>query len=195
MVEISTDTMLLVLVVMFAGISIVMFKNHYEKKLRSREVYPESEGVKKKAQRGQEDAVETLKDLTAESIKFLKDTNNELRADVKKLKASVSWYKSQMYGDGRIDDNDQKGAPSPPTGSIKTRGDSTVSEDVVQMRLRMIADKINIPPELLMFEDVNSALSEIASSPDFDKIAAAALKSSNSNPNPSNGKVEGITYV
>lgn len=189
--EIPDMLMSLVAFVFVSGISIVLLKSHYEKKLRSDGIEQGSTGVKKRAQKGQEDAVETLKDLTAESIKFLKDTNNELRGEVKRLKSSVSWYKSQMYGDGRVDEHDSQGTPNP---MIKVPKGSDVSEDVLNMRMKMIADKLKMPQELLMFEDVKNVIAEIAGSPQFDEIAAAAMRNSGKTPE-SNIDTQNVRYV
>lgn len=139
-------------------------------------------GVKQTSKDGQVDFVENLKDSATEALTFLKEENTSLKSTIKSLRGQVAKLQGLLYGTTDPEEiAAQIAEANSPQKSGKGNKNGTVSEDVINMRLSLMAQKLKIPPMLLNFQVVKDALYDIAADPNFDQIAAAALSSGDTN--------------
>lgn len=179
MMEIDTNLLIFLSIALVGAISIYSLRKNHKGDHKQQIEVPQ--GVKKVVKEGQEDFVEVLRDSASESIAFLQDEVKRMKAELKSKNGTISKLNGLLYG--TADPNEIsliEQDRSRPEGSKQMRQDnSSTSEDVVNMRLRLMAEKLKIDPALMQFDVVRDAFRDIAADSRFDEIAAAALRNTN----------------
>lgn len=136
-------------------------------------------GVKRTSKEGQEDFVEDLRGAAAETIAFLQDEIKRLKGEIKSKNGQIAKLNGLMYGTNdpsviaQIEQDNN--LPVPKQG----RGSKGVGSEQVEARMQMIRaamTKNNVNPIILEIPELSDALENIASSPNFDRIAATILQ-------------------
>lgn len=172
---ISDNGLIIISIALIVAVGIVCFTLYLKGKTKVMQEVPK--GVKSISKDGQENFVESLKDSAAETIAFQSQTIETLKKEIRSLTGQVTKLKGLLYG--TADPREIAEQERQTSSSTKIQKAGNTPEDIVQMRLRIMADKLKIDPMLMNFEVVQNALYDIASDPDFDKIAAVALSNQN----------------
>ena len=136
-------------------------------------------GVKRTVKEGQEDFVEVLRDSASESIAFLQGEIERLKKEIKSKNGTISKLQGLMYGTtdpATIAEIEADRAMLP---ASKKGGTPSIGEDTINARLSMIKSQLaknNVNPIILEIPEISDALASIASSDNFDRIAATILE-------------------
>lgn len=174
-----SDTSIIILsIALVLTVSIISINKNLAGRNKVQQEVPK--GMKKLSQEGQEDFVGNLKDSAAEALAFKDQMIDAQKKEIRSLTGQVSKLKGLLYGTtdpAQIAELEHE-AQMPQTQS-RGKKINGVPEEVVNMRLRIIGEKLKINPLLLKFDVIGDALRDIASDPNFDEIAAAALSNQN----------------
>lgn len=175
MVEIDSNVLIFLSIAFVGAISTLSLIKSLKGKNKMQQEAPK--GVKRTSQEGQENFVEVLKDSAAEALAFKEQQIESLKKEIKSLTGQVTKLKGLMYG--TADPNEIAALEHDGRQAGKIQKSGNIPDEVINMRLRLMADKLKIPPMLMHFDVIGDALRDIASDPRFDEIAAAALSNQN----------------
>lgn len=136
-------------------------------------------GVKRTVKAGQEDFVEVLRDSASETISYLQDEVKRLKGEIKSKNGTISKLNGLMYGttDPEVIAEIEADRANLPKVNNKTRGN--VDNGTIDARLSMIKNQLGkngVNPIILEIPEISDALASIASSDNFDRIAATILE-------------------
>lgn len=160
-------------------ISAYGIKIHYKSKSHQEDIQTTEKRVKKSAVAGQVDAVETMKEVTTDSIVFLKQEIEERNKMIKKLRNALTYYKSRYEGMTGMDDDESEQDSS---GQIVTKKQGSGIDDATfNLRMNLVKQQLaknNVNPLFLEIPELSEALENIVRSPNFERIAATFVQAS-----------------
>lgn len=179
MVDVSpTEIIMFCIAILSVGSTIILvIKNHKGQNKVQQEV---PTGVKRTSKQGQEDFVEVLRESASETIEYLQSEIKRLKDDLKSKNGQIAKLNGLMYGSNDPAVIAEIQAEQQQIQPIGKRGKTPqIGNDIIEARLSMIKSQLvknNVNPIILEIPEISDALASIASSDNFDRIAATILQ-------------------
>lgn len=178
--EIDSTQIIIFGMALIGVISFYGIKTHYKSKSHQEDIQTTEKRVKKSAVAGQVDAVETMKEVTTDSIVFLKQEIEERNKMIKKLRNGLTYYKSRYEG---MTGTDGEEIEQDTTGQIVPKKQGPDIDDMTfNLRMNLVKQQLaknNVNPIFLEIPELSEALANIVRSPNFERIAATFIQASN----------------